>query len=1758
MGIKTGKPVLGNSMLSFVPLTAGTCLLVSMNPCYAAHGGFPERGMRHQQGGRHAGFAGGASINQLQNGFTQAFNDRVQRKTTGVDSRRFDLDLSSSLKNIELGSRMFNGIQSVTINADGAQQTFSAGDQVTAAQYVAIQQVLSNNPQSIAVSAQGTASGGSFALDQAAASHVNNLLIPQSVSAVNNFANNRSVNLSGDLTNLGSIYGLSTSNRVRSGVIAADDINNSGNISTDLTGTALQGAGNVRHVDLTLVAEHNLNNSGSITSSGALTVASAYGSLSNSGNITAQRGDLNVFAGDGNLNNSGSISALNGNLNIDASQIASDLNINGAGGTFNALRGDINIRDISYTDSNNTTLNGGTYSAQNVNISGGGGTINASVEEIDGKLNTSGLAAHVLADGGTLTLGTNCLTGDPTFANTTGDILITGGVIAGESIAILAAGDIIASGNAFINTSNSTGATAVPNTNVTLVAGALVTTTGAQSTTIPGTGIGAGQTATVNFTAGALGGNIDFSKSKYIGPLIDTSSDLLGGGGGNQQRNGGNVFIAAFSNGVDNGFVKFPTAKPSIKTTSFYQNSGSVTIIAGAPGGTKSSKIPAITTGNINTQADPTSGNTSGNVVIFAAQPETTTGAPITFNSSGDITGVVGFEVNPANLTFSTGNIQFNGSVLANNANVTAQTGTGGISQLTSKLPARIQGNTVNFTAGVGGIGAGVGTKVTRIFTEANTLTLTSGSNIFINNLGSVTLGNATTPNTTGGNLGLVDITTTADQSGSGRISLRSGAFIQASSGLLTSVNLVSSGDIAGNGGIRTPGNATIIATAVTLSDVNPLTPTTLGSGFGDIGQNGGATHINVDASTVSASTQGNVFIQSTGSIGLLSSTAGNGKTFELRTVPDGGGNGQITVLGTIKSNFGRIGVLTLQSSESGAGVGGIIPGGTLVADTVNLRDDDGLGNLGNASIGTAAAPIVVDTSHLNVDTAGPEISIQNIIKTGMELQGVNTNALRSGTFTLLSASTVHTTGTINVINSASITATLGNILLDGDINLSGANPTVFLTTSSGSIYSPGGEVRPQTLANAGNLSVTLTSKSGGIGTDVVPFAMQAGNLTANAPGYTNIYNQNTVALNLVATLAKNQFTLQTDGTLNINGVIGTATGVTLGTTSGTAGININANVGSTKATNLLEITTAGSGSIATAPLVILGAKQLINLSTDDGNIGTNANPITVSTPGLSANTNTGAGGVVINALATKTVPLTLFNSGSGSDFTLTAAGSVLLNDIQTVDGSITVKTTAGTLSTNVNSRIQIAEVGNPATAAETINLQNAAAKASKGALINIGAGTTIATFVNTPGTGTPGGGAINIWTTTATTPTQTLGSLPANVVLGTQTGGTTFFGTNGITAVAPNNTMDNVGADITFDTGTKPASAIVLGGGVLIHADPPVTGMASALTALPSSVQSMPTETSAPAAISGSAHASQAMNFVPSFVSSTTPTPTTQALNSGLIQVDNSTANSSLTNFATLAAELSNAQTAMNFCSNQKEGWISDTELSNGDIPAQIFGDVTVSGDASAGAELEYPTSSAPSTVQKSAAGQPLVGAVTTTVGAPKIATLHRGTVMAAPSTDAVINTPMGQIKVGAKSLALVMAFANGLAVYDLDDTRKGAVEVIAGGKSMTLSPGQHIFVTNSNVRGFEDVNPAQMIGYRGITSQDLNNGFKVFSAEFSVPHACNAVKPLKQLLQSNHPHDKKVANHLIKTTAVTMQLRGRNGEYQQVFRPRKTAWAQ
>jgi len=1701
-----------------------------MNPAQARDADDLRAFKGHVNRGQQAGFQTGSNP---MNGFTEAFNARIPRQTVGVESRRFDLDLSSTVRNIQLGSKLFEQANAVNINVGGANRSFSAGDHVTAAEFVAIQQMLAQNQQTIDVSAQGTASGGSFSLNQPNGTRINDLVVPQSVSAVNYFSSNRSVNLSGDLTNMGTILGVSTNGKVRSGVISADDINNSGTISTDLSNSFLSDLrGTVKNVDLTLVAENSLNNSGTISASGALNVATVNGALSNSGSISGQSGNVSVFTGNGSLTNSGSIAALNGNLNIDASRVATDLNINGAGGTFSASQ-DINVRDLSYTDANNTTLLGGTYLSDNLNVTGGGGTITTYVDEISGDLNTSGLAAHVTTNSGTLVLGDNCLTGDPTFANSGGDIIINGGVIARQDITILASGNIIATGNAFISTANSTGQVNTPSTNVTLVAGATITFTGGATSTPsvpnPGLAIPAGSTASVDFTTGG-GGNIDFSGSKYLGWLIDTSSHLVNDN--NQQQNGGDVILAAVSTNTDNGFIIFPEARPAINTSSAYGNSGDVSIIAGNTSAVV--KTPAIKMGIINTAANPVSGNNSGNVLFYAAQPESTTGAPIVFNDTGAVQGAVNFELDIADLTFTGSSIQFGGAVFAADGDITAVTNTAGLGGLLQKGSGRLQGDVVTLRAGTGGIGSGSSKKSTRLLTEANVLLMNSASNIFINNLGSVNIGNGGAPGALAGNLGIIDISTTADGDGNGAIAVPNDGQVQASIGTLSVINLTSSSARGGAGNISTANNAQLIATTVNLATVNEADGVK-GLGYGNIGTNSGAQSINVIAQFVSANTQGDVFIHSNGgAITILDSSAGNGQDFDVRTTPVGAnGSGAIFIGGTIASAFGRIGNLLLASSEAGAGLGGIFPAGTLVADSIELRDDDNLGNAGQGigSIGSLDSPIVVETSNLDVRTTGNDIFIQNLIKTGMELERVNTNADRSVNFNLESASTVNITGDVFTAFSTTITVTgAGHILLNSDIDVNGNTPTVSLTTGTGSITGDG------TIAfnGTGAFNVIFTTNGGSVGTDVQPISTEATIITSNATGYTNIYNEVNTAVSLVSALSKSQFSLAADGTINVDAPILTATGIRLHTTGNGDLINLNQSIGSAKATNYVEVMTEGDGDITQAGLAFASAKILVALSTGGGDIGTTTiNPIKVATPGLAANT-AGGGSVFLSASPSKKVPLTLFNSSAELDFNLFAQSSVLLNNIQTVDGSILVQTTTGTLSTNTNAIIQVAEAGNRTNNPETITLRNDGTKKSG---IVIGAGTTIATFVDNADKPAVGAGDITI---TIGAPVQVAGTAPGNVTQNTTGGGQIFFGTNGITALAPNNTLNALDADITFSTGTLPATAITLGGGVTITADPPST--TAVRTTLPTSVLE----------ISGAGLSPRVTPVQDSLFPQVTPATSSTQLTSATAtalpatsqlaasQLEASSRSAFLNDFSNLFTAQAAEQNALNLAALSQPGWISETELVNGEIPAALIhdGETEIVGDADARADFE-------GTVQLNS---------NRSTSRPQTS-LRRGTAVFAPSVDTVIDTAVGQIKIGAKSLALVMAFADGVAVYDIDDVRKGAIEVTAGGNSIKLSPGQHVFITRSDADSFDQINPAQVIGYRGITSKNLGSGLKAFSAEFCVPHAIHAVKPLKSIVQSKHPQSKKVADHLLKTTAAIMQLRG-GAEFQQVFRPRKTAW--
>jgi hypothetical protein len=138
---------------------------------------------------------------------------------------------------------------------------------------------------------------------------------------------------------------------------------------------------------------------------------------------------------------------------------------------------------------------------------------------------------------------------------------------------------------------------------------------------------------------------------------------------------------------------------------------------------------------------------------------------------------------------------------------------------------------------------------------------------------------------------------------------------------------------------------------------------------------------------------------------------------------------------------------------------------------------------------------------------------------------------------------------------------------------------------------------------------------------------------------------------------------------------------------------------------------------------------------------------------------------------------------------------------------------------------------------------------------------------------------------------------------------------------------------------------------------------------------------------------------------------------------------------------------------------------------------------------------------------------------------------------------------------VALIMSFSHGLAVFNLDDRSKDSVLVRSGNEKIALTPGRCLMLFNSN-REFQQVNPAQLVAYRYINERILSNGVKALDAQFSLPAAINAILPLRSLLVSKHPGAVNLSNHLLKTTAIMMQLQASGPAFRQVLRPEITAF--
>lgn len=545
-----------------------------------------------------------------------------------------NLDLGSTQQTISItGSASFNPFNLAVTN--GNSFLVEHGALLTPAQYVAANQVLSGGSQQLLLGSAGNAVGGSFAIHQTNYP-LGNLVVPQGVTAIHDFGVGAPLNLSGTLTNAGTIYALSSNESVNSAAIASTNIvNQQGALITSVLPTAgLAGYSSaLSTLNLNLSAVNDIFNHGIISSSADLllsaggsivnsqiisaaqnaTLVSTLGNISNSGLVSAGA-NLSMLAGGsifntssisagqnaalmstiGSINNSGLISAAAGAIEL-ASKQGQSLTINNIDGVLSALNGQIKIESLFNDESGSISLAGGNWLSEYLNLSAGAGKVALVADNVSGVVNIDAGCANLAVSGPELKLGHLNITGDPTFYNSAGSVTLSnpGAFQVNANLAVVASQDII------INGPSGEGIITNP---------------------------GAGQAGDVYLIAGANFTSPLPLQNLQTGPDFASTITLQGGsatGGavyvpGGIKTNGGIVQIAAYS-----GSGAGSTLNPgSIRVGDVSTKGGGVVMIAGATSGS------AISTGNITTST--TSGPKNGGNVGLLSVPFTSPSFTIT------------------------------------------------------------------------------------------------------------------------------------------------------------------------------------------------------------------------------------------------------------------------------------------------------------------------------------------------------------------------------------------------------------------------------------------------------------------------------------------------------------------------------------------------------------------------------------------------------------------------------------------------------------------------------------------------------------------------------------------------------------------------------------------------------------------------------------------------------------------------------------------------------------------------------------------------------------------------------------------------------------------------------------------------------------------------------------------------------------------------------------------------------------------------
>lgn len=906
-----------------------------------------------------------------------------------------------------------------------------------------------------------------------------------------------------------------------------------------------------------------------------------------------------------------------------------------------------------------------------------------------------------------------------------------------------------------------------------------------------------------------------------------------------------------------------------------------------------------------------------------------------------------------------------------------------------------------------------------------------------------------------GGTSGLLDV---SGSSSGGALSLKSAYTVdlantsinaQGTSGRGGVVTLASFyGDVNANGNVNAS-SANNLGGHISLIGATGVSGSQAGTSFNANGALGGGSIalVTTDTGSIQLSNMGGV---------TANATSGRGGTIMLATVGTGSISSTVPITSSGSSGGGAI---TLNSN-------GALAVGNITADATTSSAT----SQGGAITLSAMGPITAGT----LRAAGPGGIGGKVLVTTAQPNGVATGVTLSASAT--------PSGTINVgaINVTGTTAGIGQAFTSGGAAISAPGATTISTaklvlpkainvtanTTISSDTMPGGVLR--SFNNTASLTLTNFSLAG------QPVAVANGNI---ALGAVTAGAQGLVALG-GGTISYGSLNLAAAGPVGGNVNFYSLSGAPA-TINGTGDINTASN-GSGRTGGSIELA-APLGSIATSGAFI---------TQSGGSIAAPVDLIASSDIRLTGNRN--------HAAST----LAALSSGGVVDI---AAGSIAGSLEGTAGTSYTVNATTGSLTlSHISSRNGAVSVSAPVNLTilpgSTINANegDVSLRSSGTGVINIGANSRITALSrNDPALGN---GDVNIFVG-ATPPAQVTGPTPANVTMTTLNGGRIFFGTNGISTVGPTNVINAIGSNVVFSTGARPANSIVLGGGVVITADPPTSpdAMGSPLVA--------------------------GLNDIFAGIN-TTPLPISESTGGGLIDLGSSATQGAASQGATSQGSSTIGATA---------GLVGSTIPSNS---------VAFLPPSSTRSSTILPTDTLPMSNY-------IQGSVMD--GADEWLNVREGVVSKTLNNERLINTqadtvidlPQGKLLIKGGSFVYLSTTSDTARVVNVQDRRYGAVRFESGGQVFPISLGEELIVAN-NSESADEATKRWAIGRRRTERVLLQNGVAQVS-EVALIQYVRLSDLMSQSLASNKSTDKRFVNAVLKSAAALMLSTSKHGPFKQ-----------